>query len=656
MSKINKLWQFFTRMSLIKQLWIAIIVMMIVFFTANILVNLITRKAYIEQQLETKNNDNAVSLAVSISQMDKDPVAIELMLSAEFDNGHYRYIGLIDPNGKALVERKLTTDESDDVPAWFSSVLPINSNPGMAQIQDGWKQYGTLKIESSTAFSYEDLWHGALKSLYWSAAITLLSGLVGTIFLKIIVRPLDAMVAMTEAISDKNFITIAEPRTLEFKQLAQAMNRLSFRIKEMFKDQSKLLEQLRLEANYEPVSGLMNRKYFISRIAAHISNEESFSEGGLIITHITNLAEINTELGGLETDKILKRMGIALANLCNEKVTLFAGRLTGADFAVYSTAPCDYYNLTSEIKNALNQATTDVRARFSNFDLPTEFNLVSKADRFAGLKCLVSTSKDKAGADETEIMEMFNQLENTSYADQDELSWRNMLTKALDAKRLSLAYFPVARPNGEVIHQESPVRLQLEEGGTWISAAEFITWAMKLDLITRIDDLVVEVALANLRNGALPIGLNVSTRAMCNPTYVEHMANLLNEYADVAEHLWLEVPEDGVFNHMEQFKHFCQLLKPLNCKIGVEHVGAQISRLGELHDLNLDYIKIDASVIRGIHSNTGNQAFLKGLCMIAHAIGLMTIAEGVNSELELQTLPDLGIDAMTGPGVRAAKE
>jgi EAL domain-containing protein (putative c-di-GMP-specific phosphodiesterase class I) len=72
-----------------------------------------------------------------------------------------------------------------------------------------------------------------------------------------------------------------------------------------------------------------------------------------------------------------------------------------------------------------------------------------------------------------------------------------------------------------------------------------------------------------------------------------------------------------------------------------------------LHDLGLDYIKIDASVIRDIDRNTGNKAFLKGICLIAHSIGLMTIAEGVQAAPEMAALPELGVDAMTGPAVKA---
>lgn len=640
-------------MSLIKELWMAIIISMALAFGASIVVNTISSKEYLEKQLEMKNIDNAVSLALSISQMDKDPVVIDLMLSAQFDNGHYKHIKLTSPDGKLMVERK-GHEQSPNVPIWFSKLIHISAPPGISQIQNGWQQYGTLTLESTSEFAYEDLWNGTLMTLFWSTIIAAITGVVGTLVLKRILRPLSEMVDLAEAIGDKNFITVREPKTIEFKTLARAMNRLSQRIKEMLRDQSQLLEELRLEANYDPITGLMNRKYFISRVAAHVSSEESFSEGVLVVSHISNLAEINDTLGGTETDALLKKMGNALQAMCHQCHSLIAGRLTGADFAVFSNIAVDHHALATQIKNVQLKVVGDLQDQFPHFNLSTVVSKVSKSDQLEGLKKLISTIKEKAGSDEQDILELISHSYVNTYEETNESQWRDMLTTALDSRRLKLAAYPVANTTGELIHHESPVRLQLEKDGAWISAAEFISWAIKLDLITRIDHAVVTFAVESLAQGGQPIGLNVSSGAMCNPAYIQKLAALLTQYPNIAQHLWLEVPEDGVFNQLEEFRAFCKQLKPLGCKIGVEHVGAQISRLGELHDLGLDYIKIDASLIRGIDTNTGNQAFLKGLCLIAHSIGLMTIAEGVHTDKEVSALPSLGIDGMTGPAIKLA--
>ena len=90
----------------------------------------------------------------------------------------------------------------------------------------------------------------------------------------------------------------------------------------------------------------------------------------------------------------------------------------------------------------------------------------------------------------------------------------------------------------------------------------------------------------------------------------------------------------------------------IGCQMGIEHFGRQFSEIGRLHDLGLDYIKVDASFIRNLESNAGNQAFLKGLSTIAKGIGLKVIAEGVGNEAELTALASVGFDGATGPAIQ----
>jgi EAL domain-containing protein (putative c-di-GMP-specific phosphodiesterase class I)/GGDEF domain-containing protein len=638
-------------MSLIKQLWLAIILIMSLAFGASFVINIITSKHYLEQQLQMKNTDNAVSLALSISQMEKDPVAVNLMLSAQFDNGHYDYIRLTDPNKKVMSER-VNTVEITSVPNWFKNMIYINPNPGIAQIQDGWSQYGVLTLASATGFAYRDLWNGSIAMLMWSTIIALACGILGSLILKVIIKPLHEMVDMTEAIGEKNFISIKEPRTYEFRSLAKALNKLSQRIKDMLKNESELLEQMRIEANYDSVTGLMNRKYFSSRVATYMENDDTFTEGLLVVSHITNLAEINEKLGSIATDKVLKRMGLALDAYCKQHPSLISGRLTGADFAVFSSSQVDHNVVCSQVKSVLNDAA-DLETQFSNFDLRTISSIVSKSEQLDGLKKLINTIKSQTSITETDILALIQQEDINRYENHDETEWRAMLTSAIDTGRLALASFPVLSNKQEIIHYECPARLQLVEDGPWVPAGEFIAWATQLGLVAQLDRLAFETAINSLLDDdSKSIGLNVSTSGMCDPHYHASINKLLKKNPKIASKLWFEVAEHSVFQNLSKFKTFTELVKALGCKIGVEHVGTQISRLGELHDLDLDYIKVDASIIRDIDKNPGNKAFLKGICLIAHSIGLIAIAEGVQTKQELATLPDLGIDAATGPAVK----
>lgn len=226
-----------------------------------------------------------------------------------------------------------------------------------------------------------------------------------------------------------------------------------------------------------------------------------------------------------------------------------------------------------------------------------------------------------------------------------------MLENALFHKRIKLDHYPVINNKRKLIHYESPVRLQLEKEGKWLSAGEFINWAIQLDVIRTIDTLVLETAIASLKDSKQPICLNVSESAMRNPHYIETAMTLVQQHLSKPALLSFEVPEIAVFNHLKAFRTFCAQLKSVGCRVGVEHVCLRISRLGELHDIGLDYIKFDASLVRDIDQHETNNTLLRGLCLIAHSIGIQAIAEGVTTEAEINTLKEIGMDGMTGPGI-----
>ena len=106
---------------------------------------------------------------------EKDPVAIELLVSAQFDSGHYQVIRLTDPEHRVIVERKYVGDALG-APAWFARIFPIRAAQGIAQVQDGWRQLGTLTVTSHSRYAYFELWNGALRLLTWLLAAGFVAG------------------------------------------------------------------------------------------------------------------------------------------------------------------------------------------------------------------------------------------------------------------------------------------------------------------------------------------------------------------------------------------------------------------------------------------------------------------------------------------------
>lgn len=637
-------------MSLIKQLWLAIIFTVTLVSAGSIVFSINSSKNYLEEQLQMKNIDNVTSLALSMSQMEKDPTTIELLISAQFDAGHYRSILLVDPSGKKLSER-INPNSHTDAPDWFVKLVPILVKPGVAEIQNGWKQYGTLTLESDVNFAYDKLWDASRMILVWAILIAFLACFIGSKILRKILTPLDDVIDQAQAIGDHRFITIHEPKTFEFKAVVSAMNKLSNRIKKTVMEESARLEALRYEINFEPITGLMNHRYFANKMDATISHEDYFHQGALVITRLTNLATIDEHLGYQATNDFLKKIGETLEAACKADKSLFAGRISGADFAVFSNQPKDAAILGNHIRHVLSKISHAEKELLKG-EFLTYAAFVSKQDSAEKLIKLVHNAMSEDQSDDLERLRVLGPFDIEKLNNEVRIEWLPSLISAIENKRIKLEHYPVVSHEGTLIHHESPVRLQLIENGKWFCAGEFIIWANKLNLMSRLDELVIETAIDLLKNGVQAIGINISASAIANPTFTENIIRMIKKNRSVATHLYFEIPEQGAFDHLSAFKNFCQKIKPLGCKIGIEHFGTKVSRLGELHDVGLNYIKIDISVIRGIDSNEANKTLLRGMCMIAHSIGVMAIAEGVQTEQEIEALKQIGLDGMTGPGVK----
>ncbi|MHB1144018.1 MAG: bifunctional diguanylate cyclase/phosphodiesterase [Thiobacillus sp.] len=636
-------------MTLTKQLWLAIAAIMTIAFGISFLVSAWSAKSYLEDQLRLKNIDNANSLALSMSQIDKDPVLVELLLSAQFDIGHYRQIKLVSPTGKVMVER-VSDAASDQVPDWFVSLIPLQTEPGIAQVQDGgWRQYGTLTVISHNRFAYQALWEGNRRLLGWFLASALLCGVIGTLVLRSITRPLGEVVDQAEAIGARRFITIREPRTREFRSVVRAMNALSGQVRGMLDEESARLEQLRRDAQYDALTGLLNREHFMKTFQYELGDENSAPAGALFILRLLDLVKLNRELGREATDTLLKRVAGALQASCPDE-SCQIGRLNGSDFAVLVPNVDSVDELAQQIFARTRLSINDPSAATEHSVLlgaaayrhgdPVS-QVLSRADVALG-------RAEQAGGSSVEMGEPTVEWKPLpSLAD----SWNALIETALRQKRVQFVTFPVLSAQGTLIHYEAPARMQNTENAAWMSAHEFMPWASRLGLTERIDTAVFDCALEWLETNESPVCINVSPQSVCDPALASRYYQALKNSRKLAQKLWIDVPEFVAYRHAREFRVFCDTLKPLGCKIGLEHVGNQICHIGELHDVGLDYLKIDSAIIRDIDRSVGNQTFLRGLCTIAHTMGMMTIAEGVLNQQEAACLKELGFNGMTGPGI-----
>lgn len=638
-------------MSLYRQLWLAIVISTLLALGGSLLASLLSARAYLESQLSIKNTDNATALALSLSQSSPDPVMVDLVVASLFDGGHYELIRVTDPMGVLITERVAPAGDLD-APAWFANALPVHAHPGVAQISSGWKQFGTVTLVSHSRFAYGALWKSAYEMVFALAVAGLVGGYLGSLVLRRLRGPLNAVIEQAKAITQRRFVTIDEPAVPELRQLAVAMNATVGRLKSMFEEEAARLETVRREANFDPLTGLTNRSHFMARLRQALDSEDSVG-GALVLIRLTDLVGVNRRLGRAATDDFLRLVGGTLGEGAAQSGLGVAARLNGADFAVLLSDAIDGRSAAEQ----LLQALIGVAAPYVENGAVASMG-IGRFQHGADMGALLArvdialASAEMAGA---------NAVREAPQDDADEMprtsdQWALMIRRALEHGWVRLISFPVVDAGGKLSHRECPLRLMFDEKGEWLPAGRFLPIAERLKLTPALDLAAVGLGIKELQlHPQLPgLAINLSASSVGDAGFRQALVALLANQKSATSRLWLEVAEAGALQHLDDFRELCRSLKSVGCRVGLEHYGHHFSQIGALHDLGLDYLKVDASFVRGVESNAGNVAFLKGLCSIAHNIGLQVLAEGVATQVELDALTSLGFDGATGPAIREA--
>ncbi|MCP5267573.1 MAG: EAL domain-containing protein [Zoogloeaceae bacterium] len=635
-------------MSMYRQLWLAIIISTLLALAGSLLASTLAARSYLSQQLTLKNADNATALALALSQKQPDAVELELAAAALFDGGHYELVRITDPAGKIIVERAAPAGEFD-APAWFVRRFPITAAPGEAQISNGWNQVGTVHLVSHSRFAYRALWSSTLEMIAALALAGVVGGYLGSLVLRRLRRPLDAVIGQAQAISERRFVTIEEPEVPELKRLASAMNTTVTRLKRMFEEEAARLETVRKEANCDALTGLANRSYFMARLRDVTQGEDS-TGGAVFIVRLANLAAVNQTLGREATDELLRRFGTVISNIAENQHDALAARLNGADFALL-VAGMSSPQATAE--DLLDQLMREAAVFLP--DQPSTWLGCGHFPRGIEIGAVLSqvdaalAAVESEGRDGLRLVNMHDGDDAPRSADE----WMKLIERALDQRWVRLVSFPVTGLDGRLLHRECPLRLMFDSDGEWQPAGRFLPIAERLRLTPRLDLAAVALGLEELESKPQLTGLaiNLSASSIQLPEFRDALGKLLRQHRSTSR-LWLEISETGVLAHFDAFRTLCLDLKNVGCQMGIEHFGRQFSEIGRLHGLGLDYLKVDASFIRGLEENPGNQAFLKGLSTIAKGIGMKVIAEGVASEAEFKALREVGFDGATGPAIR----
>lgn len=634
-------------MSLIKQLWIAIAVLISLTLISGLVISSYQARSYYTEQLSVKNMDNATSLALTLAQMDKEPIAIELLLAAQFDSGHYRRIELQNAAGEALV-LKVNNEHAVLTPAWFNKMMSLDIPTGVAQVPDGWHLYGTLYVDSHSAYALQALWQVSTRMLFWFVIIAMVCGVVGSWLLRLISQPLSQVVEQAEAIGERRFLSSNEPNTLEFKRVVRAMNRLSERVRSMLDVEAQHLNELRKTTQMDEVTGIANRAYFMSHLDSRLTMPEVVQDA-LFLIHIDSLSDINRELGRPATDRWLQSQVEQIKAVLSEHEHDFSGyqlgRLNGSDLALLLHETPEIEGIAQSVAQRLKQ-----HCDLPNLGFPVMLvgsyieTKESRSQLFSRLDQLMANAEQSPNR-----LSLLIDHQHTQPLFQNSHEWAVMLQQVLADEHVAIACFPVVSATGVLCQQEAMLRIDWQ--GQRYPAGMVIGWARRLGVLTEFDVQVTRLALQVAERSPVVVTVNVSSAMLSSPNSYVQLVELLQQAGSArSRRIAFELDSAVVLREPVLFGHFAAQLKRCGAAVGLQHVDTDITAVAGLERLGLDYLKVDSALVQSA-SETDVQVLLQGLCKFGHSLGCTMIAEGVQHSDQLARLHGLGFEAFTGPGV-----
>ncbi|WP_310551589.1 putative bifunctional diguanylate cyclase/phosphodiesterase [Paenibacillus glufosinatiresistens] len=407
-------------------------------------------------------------------------------------------------------------------------------------------------------------------------------------------------------------------------------------------------------AFYDYLTGLPNRILFRRRAEEVLSREQA--RGGMaavLFVDLDSFKNINDTLGHEAGDELLvcvaREMQAALGRSC------MLSRFGGDEFLVLAHGIRDKGEAIGAAERLMAAFRRPVRLQEQKFYITAS----------AGVALYPADGRDAETLVKNADIAMFrakesgkNQYRFCSAAMKEEVSERlsvaNSLAGALERGELRLLYQPqLSLHSGRIIGMEALIRWKRPGIGS-VPPQLFIPIAESTGLISAIGDWVLRTACEQNKTWqdlGLPrvrMAVNISVHQLRDPGFASKVTGTLAATGLDPEDLELEVTESGAIREQDQIVQVLGEIKQKGVSISIDDFGTEYSSLSRLKQLPVDKVKLDMEFVHGIEESPKDQAITRGMISLARNLGLKVVAEGVETQAQLDFLESRMCDEVQG--------
>lgn len=414
--------------------------------------------------------------------------------------------------------------------------------------------------------------------------------------------------------------------------------------------------RLRSMAETDALTGLTNRARFNVKLRERLDAAKRSQKDAhwlAVMMDLDHFKDLNDSMGHHSGDQLLKEVGRRLLDISSPRSTV--ARLGGDEFALIlpaSTCPGDNVKIISRLMDRLSEPTLLGDSIYiPSFSIGvTEFpkqddtleSLMVEAD--IALYEAKRNGRNQWCFFDPSIKRGLEQRERTKAA----------LDHAMANDGISIVLQPIVSSPGNVpMGFEVLSRIDFE--GQAVPPSEFIPVCEELGLISALGERVMKKAAVwfqNARAEGLDPGLlsiNVSAQQLRRPNFFEEVHDLMFEFGLSGRDLLIEVTETALIGRSEEtVGKTLSSMRDIGISVALDDFGTGFSSLSHLRDFKVDKIKIDKSFVSDLELNVRDQQLVKGLISLGQLLGLSVVAEGVETDEQMQILQDAGCTLFQG--------
>jgi diguanylate cyclase (GGDEF)-like protein len=373
---------------------------------------------------------------------------------------------------------------------------------------------------------------------------------------------------------------------------------------------------------------------------------------GVLFLDLDRFKVVNDSLGHGAGDDLLREAGRRLAQIVRPGDTV--ARLGGDEFVVLigdMVRTTDALAAAERVRTALARPMllgSESAVITTSVGIAIAHGQEAPADLLRDADTALYRAKDQ-GRDRAELFDdhLRAQAIRRHSVEQD-------LRSALEDGRIEVHFQPIVRvADGTVTGAEALARVR-GEAGDLLMPDQFIDIAEDSGLISELGSQVLALALNRLaswgaRGGAtLSIAVNVSARQLADPAFPVLVGDELAANGLDPGQVALEFTESALIAANPVTERVLGDLTSLGVRIGLDDFGTGFSSLAYLKRFPIDFVKIDRSFVAGLGTDDDDTAIVTGTVALAHGLGLQVIAEGVETQAQLQRLQQLRCDLAQG--------